>query len=195
MDNTLALVGELGVRRVRPASLWWKLRNLPHIWPGLWRAWVARACGMSHIEGRLYVRKLCADGSIVDYGLAGTKKVTTAFVQLLVDNLQAETTAWGDFKYHDCGTGTTAESVDDAGLVTAAGTARATGTQTEGAAAHIYKSVGTIAFTSSKSITEHGLFNASTGGTLMDSTVLAQYNMVNGESLEFTFTLTVKSGG
>ena len=69
MDNTLALVGELGARRVRPASLWWKLRNLPHIWPGLWRAWVALACGMSHIEGRLYVRKLCADGSIVDYGL------------------------------------------------------------------------------------------------------------------------------
>lgn len=195
MDNTLSLSGELSIRRVRPAPLWWKVRNLPHIWPGLWRAWVAQVCGMSHIEGRLYVRKFCADGSIVDYGLAGTKKVTTAFVHLLVDNLQAETTALGDFKYHDCGTGTTAESVGDAALETASGLARVTGTQTEGAAAHIYKSVGTFTFTSTKAITEHGLFNALTGGTLMDRTVFAAYNMVNGESLEFTFTCTAKSGG
>ena len=195
MDNTLALVGELGVRRVRPASLWWKLRNLPHIWPGLWRAWVARACGMSHIEGRLYVRKFCADGSIVDYGLAGTKKVTAAFVQLLVDNLQTETAAWGDFKYHDCGTSAATESVDDTGMIAPAGTARAIGTQTEGAAPHIYKSVGTIAFTSSKTIAEHGLFNAATGGTLLDRTVCGPYDMVGGEMLEFTCTLTVKSGG
>lgn len=195
MTSELSLTGTLSMRTVRPAPLWWKVKNLPHVWPGLWRAWLARACGMSHIEARLYMRHIHADGSVVDYGLVGTQKVTAAFVNLLVDNLQAETAAFGDFKYHDCGVGTTIESAADTGLATAAGTARAVGTQTEGVAANVYASVGTVAFTSTKAITEHGLFNAATGGTLMDRTVFAVNNAVSGESKEFTYTIRVNAGG
>lgn len=195
MEHSLSLSGDLSIARVRPAPLWWKVKNLPHVWPGLWRDWMARLCGMNHMNARLYVRKHCADGSIVDYGLVGTQKVTTAFVNLLVDNLQAETTAWGDFKYHDCGIGTTLETVADTALETAAGVTRGTGTQTEGATANAYVSVGTITFTATRAITEHGLFNASTNGTLMDRTVFAAFNMVSGETLTFTYTVTANPGG
>ena len=44
--------------------------------------------------------------------------VTTAFVNYLVDNLIADTTAWGDFKFHDSGIGTNAEAIGDTALQT-----------------------------------------------------------------------------
>jgi hypothetical protein len=95
----------------------------------------------------------------------------TIFVVFVVDQLQTETSQFGDFKYHDSGVGTTAENVTNTDMETTDGESRATGTQTEGASANIYRSVGTIAYTTTKAITEHGLFSQSTGTTLMDRLV------------------------
>jgi hypothetical protein len=80
-------------------------------------------------------------------------------------------------------------------METTDGESRATGTQVEGASANIYKSVGTIAYTTTKAITEHGLFNDATAGTLMDRTKFAAVNVVSGDSIEFTYQLTVSAGG
>lgn len=134
-------------------------------------------------------------GTWENHGVIGRRVVTTAFVNEMVDQLQAEDSTWGDFKFHDSGEGTTAEAIGDTDIETTDGESRATGTQTEGASANIYRSVGTISYTSTKAITEHGLFNASTSGELLDRTVFSAINVVNGNSIEFTYELTVNSGG
>ena len=134
-------------------------------------------------------------GGAVDYRVLGYRVVTTAFVNFMVDQLQAETSQWGDFKYHDSGVGTTAAVVGDTDMETTDGESRATGTQTEGSSANIYKSVGTIAYTSSKAITESGLFSQATGSTLLDRDVFAAINVINGTSIEFTVEFTVTAGG
>lgn len=172
-----------------------KVRNFPNVWPGLWRKKVAKTLGMAHVSGNLYARKIFADGRVVDYGKVSTKLVTDAFVEFMVDQLQAETSEWGDFKFHDSGVGVTAAAVGDTDIETTDGESRVTGTQIEGATAEIYKSVGTISYTTTKAITEHGLFSQVTGGTLLDRHVFAAINVENGDSIQWTYELTCSSGG
>ena len=117
------------------------------------------------------------------------KKVTTAFVNFLVDNLQTETAEWGDFKYHDSGTDNTAEDAANTGLGTPTGIARVTGTQVDGDSTNEYRSVGTITYDGSYAVVEHGLFSQSSGGTLMDRTVFTAINVVNSDQIEFTFDI------
>ena len=196
MEGTLGMGGSVRARVIRRerAPLAWKAANLRHVLPGLAQDAVAKALGMNHMAGRLYAVKRGADGRVVDYGLICTQKVTTAFCALMVDQLQAETSVWGDFKYHDSGVGTTAEADGDTAIETTDGEDRVAGTQTEGTSVQ-YKSVGTIAYTTTKAITEHGLFNHATDPTLMDRSVFSAINVVNGDSIEFTFTLTCTAGG
>lgn len=125
----------------------------------------------------------------------GRKCVTDAFVAFVVDQLQTETSAFGDFKYHDSGIGTGAEAAGDTALGTAWGGSRDTGTQIEGATANIYKSVATTTYNATKAITEHGLFNASSSGTLMDRTLFSAINVVSGDGIQWTYQLTLTSGG
>lgn len=202
-NGELAMAGRLGVRvkRAERAPLAWKLRNLRHVLPGLAQDAVARALGMNHLAARLYAVKRCADGRRVDYGLIGTQKVTTAFCELMVDQLQTETSVWGDFKYHDSGTGTTGEANGDTGMETFStemvGDIRGVGTQAE-ASSVIYQSVATITYDGAGgAITEHGLFNNTRvgGGTLMDRTVFAAINVVAADSITFTYQLTATAGG
>jgi len=123
------------------------------------------------------------------------KVVTTAFVNYLVDNLQVETAAWGDFKYHDSGTGVVAEAIGDTALGTPTGEARSVGTQVDGDFTYEYRSVATDTYAGTFAITEHGLFNAATAGTLMDRTVFGAINVVSGDSIQFTFDILFSSGG
>lgn len=100
----------------------------------------------------------------------------------------------GAFEYHDCGTGTTAAAVTDTTLQSPAGTARVAGAATN-PSANVYKSVATISYTSSLAITEWGLFSASTSGTLWDHRVFSAINVNSGDSIQFTYQLTIASGG
>jgi len=197
MESNILTKGKLRARHITPPGpgLLWKVRNLPNVWPGLWRHGLARALKMNHMLGTLRLRLIRAGGSVVNYGLVSTNLVTTAFVDFMVDELQADTTEWGDFKYHDSGVGTTAANVTDVDMETTDGESRVTGTQIEGASANIYKSVGTIDYTTTKAITEHGLFSTLAAATLMDRHVFAAINVVNGDSVEFTYQLTCTSGG
>jgi len=125
-----------------------------------------------------------------------TRVVTTAFAEFLAAALIPTVPgSFDDFKYHDSGTGTTAEASSDVGLGTPWGGARSTGTQIQGSTAVKYKSVATTTYTGTFAITEHGLFNAATGVTLMDRSVFAAINVVNGNQIEFTYELTVAAGG
>jgi len=198
MDNKLMMSGTLGtkVRRVKRASIGWTLTNILRtrfVWNFITyhlARLFTQMTGIATMRGRLRILHIKANGEKVNYGWAAHGLVTDAFVAFMVDQLQAETSQWGDFKYHDSGIGVTAANNDNTDIETSDEEARATGDQGEGASAWIYKSVGTINYTTTKAITEHGLFSQAAGTTLMDRHVFAAINVVNGDSIEFTYQLT-----
>ena len=51
------------VRRAQRASIWWKARNFPYVWPGLWRHALARSLNMNHMLGTLRIRHILAGGN------------------------------------------------------------------------------------------------------------------------------------
>lgn len=144
---------------------------------------------MMECYGILSARVFRKGAGVEDLGLISVKKITVAFRNFLVDQLIAETSAFGDFKYHANGTGTTAEANTQTTLVTEVET-RGVGSQLEGATADIYKSVGTVSITGSRAITEHGLLNASSDGTLMDRSLFSAINVESGDSIEYTYQAT-----
>lgn len=140
-----------------------------------------------------------ADGTIEPLGVICRKKVTQVYVKDIVAAMVAATDGSGahgtfnDYIYHQSGTGTNAESNADTGLQTPTGS-RVTGTRVDASSGSngVYQSVATISYSSTLAITEHGLFNASTGGTLMDRSVFSAINVNNGDSIQFTYTLTIQ---
>lgn len=128
----------------------------------------------------------------------GAMLVTDAGVAFMVDDWDTAAEEITNLNFHDSGTGTIAAAVTDTDLGTPAGpTTRATGTKSQPAANQI-RSVGTIAYTATLAITEWGLFADATRGapdTLWDRRVFTAINVVNGDSIQFTYTLTVNSGG
>ena len=142
------------------------------------------------IWGFLSARVISRNGESKNLGVISTKKVTTAFRDYIVDSLQNSTTYPLDaFSYHGCGTGTTAEANTQTALVTEVGS-RVDGSQTEGATANIYKTVATITPGGSYAITEHGVFSASSNGTMMDRSVFSAINVGASDSIEFTYECT-----
>jgi len=137
-------------------------------------------------------RKHTRNGVVINRGLVSCQLVTQAFANYIVDSLQDSATYPLDaFKYHAVGTGTTAESNAQTALITEIET-REAGTQVEGASANIYKSVATITFTGSHAVSEHGIFSASTGGTLLDRSLMSPAdNVIADDQIEYTYQLTV----
>jgi hypothetical protein len=157
--------------------------------------------GKVNFEATLAARVIYKEGNkfgvapgTIDKGIICRRCVTAAFVNFLVDKLVAAGNI-NLFKYHDAGIGTTAENASDTALETPWGGARVSGTQLEGASANIYKSVATIEFTESKAITEHGLFSLAAAGVLCDRSVFSVINVDTNVSIEFTYELTINSGG
>jgi hypothetical protein len=150
--------------------------------------------GVALMEGALFAR-VCRDGKWYDLGCVGKKSVTTAFCALMVDQLQTETSVWGDFKWHQLGTGSTAENIAHTALVTPVETVTA-GTQAE-ASSVIYQSVATLAITDTRILREHGIFNNETpaSGTMLDRTMFDIVTLYSGDSYEATYKLTCTAGG
>lgn len=172
-------------------ELGYRLRNLPT----RLRGWKAEACKMAKVgvlaELQAEVRR--ADGSVERLGVVSRRVVTDVGAAAIADSFrnlfEPET-----FNFHDSGTGTNAEAAANTTLQTPAGPARVSGTQS-GPAANQYRTVATINYTSTHAITEHGVFSASTAGTLLDRSVFSAVNVGNGDSIQFTYTLTVAAGG
>lgn len=146
--------------------------------------------GVVEMESSLSAIHIKKNGTTRDLGVICRKKVTKAFVNFLVDNLQTETSAFGDFKYHEVGTGNTAEANTQTALAVSSGIARKAGTQTEGASANIYRTVATITADATENWVEHGVFNASTGGIMMDRSVFSAIGVESGDTVQFTYELT-----
>lgn len=187
----------------------WRFRNLPNLWRGFWRVTLAKfVAKVTHCPvayGAIYLEKLLDDGTRIPLGLASMRVVTDAGVAKIVALLNTSDAATGTtFKYHGFGTGTTAEAAGDTALVTelttqyAVDSTRPTGSQTNNGA-NVYRTVGTLTPDSGGTIavTEHGVFSASSAGTLLDRSKFAAVNLdsTNGDSLQATYDFTITSGG
>lgn len=138
------------------------------------------------------VAKHIRNGEVIGERIVHNRVVTNGGRDAIVDAFTGAFTL-ANFNYHDWGTGTGDEAATDTGI-TAAGESRVSGTQSQ-PTSDVYQSVATITATGSHAITEHGLFSASTSGTLLDRTKFAAINVASGDSIQFTFTLTFASGG
>ncbi len=176
----------------------YSIRNLPARLRGLKqelaRTRAMKKFGVVGTLAELRATVTRADGTIEQYGVLSRRVVTTAGVNWLAtaftNTVEPET-----LNFHDCGTGTTAEAIGQTTLVTPYGGSRATGTQSTPGSTNIYRSVATISFTTTLAITEHGIFTASSSGTMFDRSVFAAINVANGDSIQFTWELTLPSGG
>jgi hypothetical protein len=147
------------------------------------------------LTAALEAKVIRANGAVEDRGVVSRRSVTTAFVNYLVACfLQSTTSPLDVFKYHEPGSGTGAESTASTALGTAVGT-RATGTNSTGATANVFQSIATAVFTATAAITEHGVFSATTAGTLLDRSSFAAINVASGDSVAFTYQLTCTAGG
>lgn len=156
--------------------------------------------GVVRMHTELIARKkeLGADGKYhytEERRVVKDRVVTDDFCEDIVDNLIAEVAAFGDYKFHDSGTGVGAEAAGDAGLGTPCGEGRDTGSQEEGATTKTYKSIATHTYAGGFAITEHGIFNIAVAGILMDRTVFGAINVIATNQIEFTFTIAFASGG
>ena len=200
-EGKMGMSGSLGIKVIRAADIrknWNRAnRRRPTFWKGVLSAWLAQKftdlTGCPVLVGSLELVLIKRGGRVIPLGLASRRVITTAFVSDMVDELIAETSGWGDYKYHDSGVGGTGEDVGDTDIETTDGESRVAGTQAEDAA-NIYETVATISYTSTKAIVEHGVMNESTGGTLMDRSVFSVVNVVNGDSIQFTYKLTCTAG-
>ena len=175
----------------------WKVKNLPNVWPGICQRKISRAFGIPTYIGELGVKVLRSDGQYVDYGTVSNKAVTDGFVYNLVNWMQASPTIGlaACFHWHGSGSGAGAEGASQTGLVSEASLARVDGTQTE-SASNAYQTVATRSYTGAFGIVEHGIFSASeTTGSLLDRSLFASIGVGTGDSIQFTYTLTISSSG
>jgi hypothetical protein len=99
------------------------------------------------------------------------------------------------FDYIAIGTGTVAANVADTTLGEEAYRIAGAGTTTQTAYANdTFQLVSNFSITGTHAITEAGVLNAASNGTLLCRAVFAELNVVNGDSLTFTFKIQVKQG-
>lgn len=152
--------------------------------------------------GRLYASVVRANGVVDHLGLLSTRVITDAGVTFLRDDWNNSGTDVTNLNFHGAGTGTATESTADTQLGAEITTGltpdstRATGTKSTPASNQL-RSIGTLNFDATAAVTEHGLFSqaATGGGTLWDRSVFAAINVANGDSIQFTYTCTINSGG
>lgn len=176
-------------------------QNLPNVLRGLEKVRLAEYHGLPLILGTLGVKRVTASGDELDFGLVSTRVVTTAGVNFIVDAFQ-NLVEPEIMRYHGIGTNSTAEAAADVALGAEVTTGlnpdstRATGSLGEGAAANVFRSVGTLTVDATLAIVEHGLFSqaATGGGTLFDRSVFAAVNLVATDQIQTTYDGTFAAG-
>jgi hypothetical protein len=128
-----------------------------------------------------------------DLGVLARKVITTIGVNFLaaafINTNEPET-----INYHSSGTNNTAEATSDTALGTEVET-RQTGTQSN-PSSNVYRSVATVTYTATRAIVEHGLhWHVSNASTLWDRSIFSTINVVSGDSIQFTYNLTLTAGG
>lgn len=205
LGGSVGLQGKMSMkvtRQKRNPVFWWKVRQM------LFYRWrelplllmltlhpLLKPFGVVLMYGTVSMRKVHDDGSVSEYGTVGKHLITTAgknYVASTFNNV-AEPEL---FKFHGFGTGSTAAVVGDTTLQTelttqyATDNTRPTGSQAN--ATNTYTTVATVTPDAAVTITEWGLFTATSAGTLLDRQVFTGVAL-NGvaDSLQITYVLTV----
>ncbi len=213
-DGQFGPSGGLGIQVIRPvafdrlpsvrAPLSWHIRNtLRRSFLKGWFAFhvvrpIANAFGVTTIMSELRAQLIHPDGRVIDYGVLSYRVITDAGVAFLVDDWDNDATDITLMHFHACGTGAVGEAVGDTALGAESTTItdRATGTESQPTAPQL-RTIGTQSFTGGGAITEHGIFSVVTesAGVLWDRSVFAAINVVNLDSIQWTYTCTITSGG
>lgn len=139
-----------------------------------------QALGLGYWTNKLHIANL-----VVDAGKAG--------VASRINGAGGEAA----FSYIAIGTGTTAPAATDTALqseITTGGGARQAGTisrVTTTVTNDTARVTATFNFTASFAVTETGLFNAATGGTMLNRLTFAAINVASGDSLQITVDVQV----
>jgi hypothetical protein len=174
-----------------------------HVHAGIPRAWYNLVLGHDlHVStwATLHVKHFHAlernpfepdqIGWLENVGLSSMGKVTVAFINFESLMLVTDATTIGDFKFHEVGLSAAAEANTDTALTTTTAIARATGTQLN-PTAPTYQSVATVTADTTETWQEHGIFNAASGVTLLDRSLLSPTVAVNSpDTVQLTYTLT-----
>lgn len=209
LNGLMSSSGSLKYKTIRcaKAPLSWRIKNFVRV--GFIKGWLgvrvfkaaAKVTGGTAITSELSAR-VKKDGSWIDYGVLSNRVVTDTGVAFLVDAWDNRATNLEDMNYHGCGTGAGAEAAANTALVTECTTTlnpdstRATGARSQPTAPQ-YRTAGTMTFDGAAAVIEHGIFSqaATGGGVLWDRSVFAAINVASGDSIVFTYTLTLTSGG
>lgn len=206
--NTLTLVKDAALppvldrikRTFTPRSDIGKImaQAIAYLPPDLAYEFVERLTGVVIIESSLYGRVIRQDGTVEDLGLLSRHVVTNNGVAYITGYMDGSNTG-ANLKFHGLGTGSTAEAAGDTALVTELTTqynpdnTRATGTAVK--STNTFTSVGTNTVDATAAVTEHGLFSASSAGTLFDRSIFSVVNLASGDSLQTTYVATFTAGG
>ena len=157
---------------------------------------VTRPKNVLEVLGLLSAKVQRKDGTFKDYGLVSVKSVTSAFAAYLVDAMTTSGDAIDGFAFHKMGAGSTAENTNQTALVTQqVGAVNGIAASTHGANSSIYTTVGTLTAGSAYGCREHGVFNASTNGTMLDRSVVTNIELAEDDVVTWTYNLTVTPGG
>jgi hypothetical protein len=139
------------------------------------------------------------DGTLKkDYGLVSVREVTSQFAGHLSAAMASSATCICDYNQHKMGAGSTSETSDMTALVTPQAGAQAAGGQTaatKGASSNIYRTIGTLTAGSAYGCREHGVFNVSTGGYMLDRSLVTNIDLSIDDVVTWTYELTINAGG
>lgn len=169
----------------------WKTANMENINRGLVKILNAKDLEIATFYGALWAKHISKDNQETDYSLISLRVVTTAGVNYIASAFAGGSTV-ANFKYHALGTDSTAEGINNSNLV---GEVESRATGSVSSSTNVYTTIGTVTATASRAIVEHGIFSATTSGTLLDRSLFTVINLASGDSLQTTYSLTFTAGG
>lgn len=132
------------------------------------------------------------NGTLIKNKNLGSGVITQLGVNLLAADWVNGTATLQLTNWHDSGTGVTAPTISDVGMQTSTGNIRVGGTQSS--ANNVYTTIATLAYGGSYNITEWGLFTDQSTGILWDHRTFVAIPIVSGDTVQFTYALTLPPG-
>jgi hypothetical protein len=144
-----------------------------------------------NMKGRLNIVLTGPDGEVKDQREVDNLVVTVGKNFIASSMAKTTTNSPAAMTHMEVGTGTTAAAVGDTTLETAVASSRVTLTSTTVTTNSVAYVASFPAGTGTGALTEAGIFNASSAGTLLCRTVFSVINKGAADTLGITWTVTV----
>lgn len=138
------------------------------------------------------------NGEVVGERDLGSGTVTLAGAILLAADNSNATATLKAMAFHDSGTGTIPADQGQVALQIPLTSSQVGGraSSTIISLLNVYINVATIQYSTPVTVSEWGLFNASTGGTMWDRKILSPaFSVLANDQLQFIYKLTIVPGG